>query len=144
MYTKKWPDWYVYMENNKIGNVRGQNGDPGAKGHWKISVAPGSTPENLLLRFSPKQWPNWFMCMDTDSTGNIIGSNGDPGPRGYWKLTDKEKTKVGDVDFEVFALSPKQWPDWYAYMVNDSQANLRGWNGDPGEQGYFMMKKIPK
>ena len=31
---EKWHNWGVYMENNKEGNVRGWNGDPGPQGHW--------------------------------------------------------------------------------------------------------------
>ena len=32
--TEKWPNWYMYMENNSTGNVRGWNGDPGPQGHF--------------------------------------------------------------------------------------------------------------
>ena len=33
----QWPNWYMYMENNKEGSVRGWNGDPGPQGHWKVT-----------------------------------------------------------------------------------------------------------
>ena len=30
------------------------------------------------------------------------------------------------------------------YMEDNKEGNIWGWNGDPGYQGYFIMKVVPE
>ena len=42
--TCKWPDWYMYMQDNYAGNVRGCKGDPGIQGYFimnEVQLYPG-------------------------------------------------------------------------------------------------------
>jgi hypothetical protein len=39
-------------------------------------------------------------------------------------------------------LSPEAWPTWYAYMVRNTQGLIRGWDSDPGDQGYWIVEVI--
>ncbi len=80
--TARWKDWYLYMQDNGEGNVRGYQNDPGPQGHWKI------TPKfdgSFLL--STKTWPSWYMYMQDVATGNIVGCNGDIGTQAHFKLS---------------------------------------------------------
>ena len=137
---EKWPNWFLYMQSNAEGNVRGWNGDPGPQGHWKITQI-GSTDTYLL---SPKQWPNWYMYMQSNAEGNVRGWNGDPGPQGHWKITQKGSVTIGCETIPTYVLTPVTWPNWYIYMQSNAEGNIRGWNGDPGISGYFIMKDAPQ
>lgn len=39
-------------------------------------------------------------------------------------------------------MSPEKWKGWSVYMSNFPDANVRGCEGDPGEQGYWNFKQI--
>ena len=73
---KQWPNWYIYMENNPTGNVRGQYGKPGQQGEWQIDIAPPIDIDGELVStfdIRPRQWPGWRMVMKDDSTANVEG-----------------------------------------------------------------------
>lgn len=84
---KKWPNWYMYMQDNGTGNVKGWNGDPGPQGHWKLTkkdtTTIGDRNFNTYL-LSTEKWPNWFMYMENNASGNVRGWNGDPGVQGHF------------------------------------------------------------
>ena len=137
--TQKWMDWYVYMQNDIVGNVRGCIGDPGPQGHWKITQI-GDTGKCLL---STKQWPNWYMYMQDNNVGNVRGWNGDPGPQGHWIMEQKGTVIVNGQNIPTYVFYNEKWPNWYVYMQDKATGNVRGWNGDPGIQGYFVFKQVP-
>lgn len=140
MSTQKWTDWFLFMENNAWGNVRGWEGDPGPQGHWKFTKI-GSTDKYLV---SPKEWPNWYMYMDKGAIGNVRGCKGDPGAQGHWRITKKGTVIIGGKEVPTYVFTTEQWSDWYMYMDKDFTGNVRGWEGDPGIQGYFIMQDAPK
>ena len=126
--TEKWPDWYVYMQDNGVGNVRGWEGHPGDQG---IFIAKNIGYSKFLI--STRKWPNWYLYMQNDSKGNIRGWKGDPGPQGHWHIEYN-----GDGTFTL--LTTDKWKDWFMYMQSDSVGNVRGWKGDPGPQGHFKVE----
>ena len=130
------------MQNDETGNVRGWKGDPGPQGHWKVDQIPDTIDDPRYL-LSPKQWPNWYMYMQSDDTGNVRGWKGDPGPQGHWMITSKGTIIIDGVETQTFLFHPEKWPNWYMYMQSDDTGNVRGWKGDPGPQGHFMMAKAP-
>ena len=136
---EKWQNWDVYMENNSKGYVRGWNGDPGPPGHWLFTEI-GSTDR---FPVSPKEWPKWYMYMENNKEGNVRGWNGDPGPQGYWIATLKDTVTIGNEAVVTYAFSPEKWPNWFIYMENNKEGSIRGWNGNPGSQGHFIMKHVP-
>ena len=126
--TEKWPDWYVYMQDIGVGNVRGWEGHPGDQG---IFIAKNIGYSKFLI--STRKWPNWYLYMQNDSKGNIRGWKGDPGPQGHWHIEYN-----GDGTFTL--LTTDKWKDWFMYMQSDSVGNVRGWKGDPGPQGHFKVE----
>ena len=88
---KRWPNWYVYMQNNFGGNVRGLNKDPGPQGHWYVTIKDIRVRTFLL---STTKWPKWYMYMKNNFIGDIRGCRGDPGPQGHFKL-------LSSVDYYV-------------------------------------------
>ena len=134
--TQKWMNWNVYMQSNNEGNVRGWKEDPGQQGHWKITQI-GSTNKYLL---SPKEWPDWYMYMQNNVEGNVRGWKGDPGPQGHWMITQKGTVIVNGQSIPTYVLCTEKWPSCYMYMQNNATGNVRGYEGDPGIQGYFIMK----
>ena len=38
--TRKWPNWFIYMDATSHGWIRGMEGDPGIQGHWFITTRP--------------------------------------------------------------------------------------------------------
>ena len=139
MSTQKWMNWYVYMKNNDERNVHGWKGDPGPQGHWNITQI-GSSNKYLL---SPRRWPNWYMYMQKGANSGIYGWQGDPGPQGHWMITQKGTVIVGNQSLPTYVFTTEQRSNRYMYMQNFSQGNLCGWDGDPGVQGYFIMRKAP-
>ena len=127
MSTVKWPNWYVYMESNKEGNVRGRGDLPGYEGEF-IFTPHG---DNFYL-ISPKSWPTWYLYMEDDSTGNVRGKEGqDPGEQGYWRVKPRHDGS--------FMLSTAKWDHWHMYMQDNSPGNVRGYGGDPGPKGHFVL-----
>merc|ERR1712232_1539584 len=37
-------------------------------------------------------------------------------------------------------MSQKKWPDWFMYMTDASDGNVRGWKVDPGPQGHWIFQ----
>jgi len=120
--------WFMYMQNQGDGNVRGWKGDPGAQGHLLFTRRDDRT--SFLL--STKKWPNWYLYMEDVVDGNVRGWDGDPGPQGHFLIK-------GHRFKNCYLISTKQWPGWYMYMQDISSGNIRGWKGDPGDQGCWDM-----
>lgn len=133
---EKWQNWYMYMENNSKGNFRGWNGDPGPQGHWLFTEIDSTTNRFLV---SPKEWPNWYMYMENNKECSVRGWNGDPGPQGHWIATAKDTVTIDGETFVTHVFSPEKWPKWFMYEDN-KEGSIWDWNGDPGSQGYFIMK----
>ena len=70
LFTVKWPNWYVYMQSNAQGNVRGWDGLPGYQG--ELILTPLS-PNSELFLISTKTWPNWYLYMQDNAEGNVRG-----------------------------------------------------------------------
>ena len=134
MSTQKWTDIYVYADI--LGMIIGFRGDPGQQGHWNFTQI-GSTNKYLL---SPQRWPNWYLYMQGHT---VSGWRGDPGPQGHWMITQKGTVSVGDQSLPTYVFTTEQYPNRYMYMQNFFQGKLCGWDGDPGVQGYFIMRKTP-
>ena len=81
------------------------------------------------------------MYMENNSKGNVRGWNGDPGPQGHWIATPKDTVTIGDEAVVTYTFSPEKWPNWIMYEDN-KEGSIRDWNGDPGSQGYFIMKHV--
>ena len=126
----EWPLYYVYEQDNGVGNVRGWSGPPGPQGQFTFKRI---WKKDCYL-ISAKQWPNWYIYMQDNGEGNVRAYEGDPGPQGHWYVTTR---KDGYKQ-----LSTVQWPNWYMYMQDNSDGNVRGWNGDPGPQGHFHLHKV--
>lgn len=43
--TAKWPEWFLYEQNQEDGNVRGWSGDPGPQGWLVLTPAPETEEE---------------------------------------------------------------------------------------------------
>lgn len=124
--TLRWRHWFVYMQNNSTGNVRGYGGIPGDQG--ELIFTPN---ENGTYLISTKKWPNWYFYMQDIKDGNIRGWQGDPGPQGHWRVKPR-----GDGSI---LLCTEKWDNWYMYMQDNAEGNMRAWQGDPGPQGYFVL-----
>ena len=135
---KKWQNWHMYMEDNKDGYVRGWNGDPGPQGYWQFTQI-GLTDTYLV---SSEEWPNWYMHMENNKEGSIRGWNGDPAPQGHWIATLKDTVTIGNEAVATYVFTTEKWPNWYIYMEDNKEGSIRGWNGDPGSQRYFIMKHV--
>ncbi len=124
--TLKWPEWFVYMQDNKEGNVRGWQTTPGNQGEFLFE----RIDSNFFL-ISTMRWKNWYLYMQDNSEGNVRGWEKDPGLQGHWQLTPR--------DDGSFLLSTEKWPHWYIYMQDIASGNIKSCNGDPGPQGHFMF-----
>ena len=80
--------------------------------------------------------------MQNNKDGNVRGWNGDPGPQGHWKFTQKGTVTIGNEVVPTFVFTSVKWPNWFMYMQKNKEGNIRGWNGDPGPQGYFIMTMV--
>lgn len=47
---KKWPNWYIYMQDIAGHNVRGCPNDPGQQGHWIIEQKPVEGKQTYVIR----------------------------------------------------------------------------------------------
>lgn len=84
--SKKWPTWYVVMNDDDAGTCRGLPFKPGNNGEWKLVKYP-----NGSVLMTPKKWPNWFLYFERvdimDMTILLIrGQHNYPGKKGEWKL----------------------------------------------------------
>ena len=126
MTTMKWPNWFVYMQSNEDGNVRGWESLPGYQGEFIF------TPYKDNLYFiSTKSWPQWYLYMQDNAEGNVRGWQGDPGPQGHWRIAPRYDGS--------FMLSTAKWKHWHMYMQDNKTGNVRGYGGDPGPQGHFVL-----
>jgi len=41
-------------------------------------------------------------------------------------------------------MTTKQWPNWYNYMQNHKGGNVRAWDGEPGPQGHWILRRVKK
>jgi hypothetical protein len=60
------------------------------------------------------------------------------GPQGLWKILRVGETDEGEP---VFSMNTMQWPNWFMYVQNNSEGNVRGWKGDAGHPGHFIFTK---
>ena len=139
MTTQKWKDWCVYMQSNATGNVRDWKGDPGPQGYWKIEKISGDK-----YKIAPKEWPYCYMYMQDTADGNVRGWVSEPGKQGHWTITQNGTVMVNGESVPTFELSTARWPHWKMYMQDLVDGNVRGYDGDPGPQGYFIFKPAPK
>ena len=68
--TVKWSDWFMYIQDNDKGNVRGWKGDPGGQGYWKLKCVPPSSPGHYV--FCSVKWPDWFIYIHDNEEGNVF------------------------------------------------------------------------
>ena len=59
----------------------------------------------------------------------------------HWIATPKDTVTIGDEAVVTYTFSPEKWPNWIMYEDN-KEGSIRDWNGDPGSQGYFIMKHV--
>ena len=81
--TKASPTWYLYMEDNFGGDIKGSRQCPGPEGHWCIEC---SDIRNRTFLLSTAKWPQWYMYMKKGSSAKVRGEKGDPGQKGHFKL----------------------------------------------------------
>jgi hypothetical protein len=62
---------------------------------------------------------------------------GDPGPQGHWIV---ERVKIHEQ--ECYTMRPKEWQEKFMYCQATEDGNTRGWEEDPGEQGYFVFTQV--
>ncbi len=41
-----------------------------------------------------------------------------------------------------FRISTLKWPEWFVYMQDNKEGNVRGWKTTPGNQGEFLFEQI--
>ena len=124
MTTKKWPDWYVKMNDDLwTGDVQGKQGYPGEQGEFKF------TKSGDYYLISSKHWPEWYIYMK-EKNGNVRGGKGDPGPKGHWRIKPRSDGTV--------LLSTEEWSGSYMYMQNWPSGDVQGIE-EPDEQAYFIL-----
>ena len=127
MTTKKWPNWYVYMQDyDSLFNVQGKKGHPGEQGEFKFTSAQRSG----YYLISSKHWPNRYLYMHNDRHKSVQGWEGDPGPQGHWLITPRRDGSI--------LLSTEKWSDHYMYMQNWFGGDILG-TKEPNEQAYFIL-----
>lgn len=128
--TTKWPDYYLYLQNNTEGTAKGWKNDPGPQGHFRFVKT-----ENGYYHILSKEWETWYMYMQSNDDNALRAWEGPPGPQGEWKIISVEGA-------DHYLLSPAEWEDSkYAYMDDSMYSNIHGCEGDPGEQGYWIIEK---
>ena len=40
-------------------------------------------------------------------------------------------------------MTTQKWPDWFVYMQEKNEGNVRGWKGPSGNQGEFDLRFTP-
>ena len=134
--TVKWKDRYIYMQKTHWGNVKGLDGHhPGDQGVFIIK--PHYEGDTYII--SPVMWQNWRMYMQQDLEGDVCGCEGNPGEQGHWRFTLKKFNESAEES--SFLVSTAKWPTWNMYMRDNAFKNVRGFNGDPGDQGHFIMTR---
>lgn len=63
-------------------------------------------------------------------------SEGDPGNRGHWSITRGERSGTYQLSIEG------EIRDWFLYMDDTLDGNLRGKDGDPGPEGEWYFAKL--
>ena len=124
--TKKWPDWYVCMQDNTSLDVKGKKGHPGMQGEFKFTRHSSG-----YYLISPVQWPTLYLyIMQNEPSGNVKGWEGDPGPQGHWLITPRQDGSI--------LLSTEKWYSWYMYMQNWVNGDVLG-TKEPNEQAHFIL-----
>lgn len=41
-----------------------------------------------------------------------------------------------------YQMTTNKWHDWFMYMQDKGDGNVRGWQGDPGDQGHWRFTKV--
>ena len=82
------------------------------------------------------------MYMQNGADGNVRGWNGDPGHQGHWYVEQKGTVIIEEQHIPTYTFKPKAYPAWYMYMQKNADGNVRGLNGDPDTQGYFIFTAI--
>ena len=67
MTPQKWPQWYVFEDNDCTGNIRGRHGRPGPQGQFTFNRVCGKDYYLICAR----AWPNWFIYMENDAKANV-------------------------------------------------------------------------
>lgn len=124
----RWPRWYAYV--TEAGHLAGWKGDPGAAGYWIIEENGDGT-----FSLYPKAWPYYRMYMRHGSLGVVAG---------HWADNDQNRWIVNEIPERKghFTFCPKKWPTWYMYMTLGKAADVRGWESDPGPQGYWFIRRV--
>ena len=121
--------WYVYVVGNDTGNVQACKGQPGQRGRFLFTQV-GNKDAYLI---STIQWPDLYIYMQDGRYEYIKACKGDPGQRGHWYVTTTKDRKT--------QLCTVKFPNWYMY-VNDSNGDVKDWEGDPGSQGKFCLMDV--
>lgn len=129
--VEKWPNWYLYMSNDSVGNIRGCEGHPGDQGVFNIS--PG---RDGFFRLTTKKWPTWYVYMESSSFRNVRGWEGDPGKQGYWRFIIK------DLKAHCFTFVTQEYPECYMYMQENAWGNISGTDEMPDSSCSFQVHLI--
>ena len=85
--NKKWPNYFVYMQDNSAGNIKGWKGNPGIQGEWKLSVHNFSEKsQNFTFTLAPKKWLDHNIYIQNKKKGLLYGWKGDIGDEGHFVL----------------------------------------------------------
>lgn len=120
--TAAYPDRYLYIDSS--GKV---SGSKTTRQVFTIKPHDGGT---FLIQASP----DWYLYMKDNLSGNVMGRKRCLGLETYWCID------CNDVKKHTLLLSTAKWPRWHIYMRNDSIANIRSQNGDPGTKGHFILE----
>jgi len=146
----QWPHEYVYMQDNKEGNICGCSQEPGPQGHWKVEYVSSTESGEDMYRFSTEKWPDCYMYMQDKGDGNVRGLNKeDPGQQGWWipvtiAPTEHAPRSVSFDPTKFYSLTTEKWSEWYEYMQDNKEGNVRGWDVNPGSQGHWKIIENPK
>jgi hypothetical protein len=50
--------------------------------------------------------------------------------------------EYANVNAGKYMLTTAKWPEWYTYMQDNDEGNVRCWGSDPGHQGLFQFKSV--
>merc|ERR1711939_353131 len=134
--TVKWPKGFFFMQESQYGvNADRWDGTPDGRGQFKFEKREDGT-----YKIQTNEWKDTYMYLDASGNACLDLCSKDPGETSYWnvKFTEIEDVILGKQ--QVVLLSTKANPDKYLYQA--TCAGSSSWNGNPGENGWFILTQV--
>lgn len=88
MATERWKDWFIYMQSNETGNIRGWKSDPSDQGYFTFEKSDFSFKDIPAYKIKSYKWPNYYIYMEEG--GNVRGCKENPGIKGYFIIQESQ------------------------------------------------------